>query len=55
VEFTGVELATLVEKAMMDLVQSVTTSVEEAIRALEKAAADGRRDRDRGRRATTAG
>jgi hypothetical protein len=38
VEFTGVELATLVEKATTDLAQSVTASVEEAVHALEKAA-----------------
>jgi hypothetical protein len=55
VEFTGVELATPVEKAVADLACAVTARVEKAVRALEKDAAGRRRDGDRGRQATTLG
>ena len=59
----GTELAASVEKAMiglvekttMDLVRAVTALVEKAIRALEKAVADGRCGGDGGRRAATVG
>jgi hypothetical protein len=47
-EFTGVELAAPVGKAVTDLARAVTAPVE-------KAAADGRRGGDGGRQAATAG
>ena len=49
VEFTGVELAAPVEKAVADLARAVTAPVEKAVRALEKAATGRRCDGDTGR------